>query len=127
METMMSLEQQLEALEHDALYGLERATTARELDEWRLHFIAGKGRLAGLIAQLGNLPAEERRAAGHAPNRLQALLWSRFREQQSRLLGTQDEQAPEVDETVPSDENWPLYAWFLGPKAEHAELWQELL
>lgn len=127
METTTSLRQQLEDLERDALYGLERATSARELDAWRLQFIAGKGRLAGLIAQIGTLPAEERPGAGEAANRLKAILWSRFRERQSSLPGIRDGQSPEVAAPAPGAEHWPLYAWFLGPKAEHAELWQELL
>ncbi len=94
METTTSLRQQLEDLERDALYGLERATSARELDAWRLQFIAGKGRLAGLIAQIGTLPAEERPGAGEAANRLKAILWSRFRERQSSLPGIRDGQSP---------------------------------
>lgn len=99
--------------------------------------------MSTLLKQVGAAAEQDRPTLGKAANDAKAFLWSAFRDKQRRLdPGRRGEHtadaAPEptgesIDGSPPlptggsTDGLPPLHAWFLGPKAEHADLWQELL
>ncbi len=65
----MVLAEDLDELRRSALAALEAVGSERELEEWRVRYLARRGELARAMSRLGELPAEERRAAGQAANR----------------------------------------------------------
>jgi phenylalanyl-tRNA synthetase alpha chain len=65
------------------------AADVRALDDVRVRFLGKKGSLTGLLKQLGQLPAEERREAGQAVNRCKQALETAIAERQERLAAEQ--------------------------------------
>lgn len=59
---------QLDTLEADALAGLEGVQHTAALETWRVAHLGRSSRLAGLLSELGRLPAEERPLAGQRGN-----------------------------------------------------------
>jgi len=80
------------------------AADVRALDDVRVRFLGKKGSLTGLLKQLGQLPAEERREAGQAVNRCKQALESAIAERQETLAVEQLNaklSAEQIDITLP--------------------------
>ena len=94
----------LEEILTDALARVAGADTVRGLDEVRVAFLGKKGRLTEQLKNLGKLPADERRVAGQAVNRVKQELESAI-DQRGRELaqGALDARlaAETVDVTLP--------------------------
>ena len=65
---------QLKALEQEALATLAAALDAASLEEWRVAVLGRKGTLTHALRGLGQLPRDERPAAGAEANRVKARL-----------------------------------------------------
>ena len=65
---------ELERIEAEARAQLAAATSAEAVEAWRLDFLGKKGALTVALRSLGQLPAEERPAAGQRANQLRAAL-----------------------------------------------------
>ena len=74
-----------EGLLEQALDLVGRAADERSLDAVRVRFLGKKGELTGLLKQLGQLPPEDRRAAGAAVNRCKETLESALTERRDDL------------------------------------------
>ena len=66
---MSDIVKKLENVSQEALRALEGAAGAAALEKARVEFLGAKGRLTELTRSLGNLPKEERPAAGQAANK----------------------------------------------------------
>ena len=66
----------LDEIKTVALNELEGTNTLPEIEEWRIRYLGKKGALTQVLRSLGALPAEERRSAGAAANRVKGLLES---------------------------------------------------
>ena len=73
----------ISSLKKEALTQLSATSGVAELEQWRVDFLGRKGRLTGILRNLGSLDASERRAAGAAANRLKGELESAFEERMS--------------------------------------------
>jgi phenylalanyl-tRNA synthetase alpha chain len=76
--------EELKALEAEALQALEQVGEGT-LDEWRLGYLGRKGKLTLLLRQIGQLPADERPAAGQESNRVKNSLEGAFAARNSVL------------------------------------------
>jgi len=64
----------IDALRETALAAIAEASSLRELDQQRVTFLGKKGEVTQQLKQLGNMPAEQRRAAGQQVNALKQQL-----------------------------------------------------
>ena len=80
--TTTASEQSIADLKNEALAALEQASSADDLEKWRVEFTGRKGRLTGVLRGLGALSPEERRAVGAAANQLKNELEEAFSQKQ---------------------------------------------
>ncbi len=97
----MSLAEDLDALQARALNALDEVSTPSDLEDWRVTFLARKGELAGLIAQLGAIPADQRRDAGQAVNRVKESLQTAYEQRNEALAMSRTESGAVQDVTLP--------------------------
>jgi phenylalanyl-tRNA synthetase alpha chain len=76
---------QLNALQSEALAGLEAASDAAALEAWRVRYLGRKGALADAMQVLGSLPREERPAYGQAANAVKTALETAYAEREQAL------------------------------------------
>jgi len=74
-----------EGLLDEALREVAAADQSRTLDSVRVRFLGKKGALTGLLKQLGQLPAEQRRSAGQAVNQAKQALEQAIAEREAFL------------------------------------------
>ena len=100
-----SLVDRLRALQEQALQALATASSAEDLEGWRVKFLGRRqGLLPKLLEHLRSIPAEERRAAGAQGNEARQALESAFsgRRESLEKHGTQQRlDAEAVDVTLP--------------------------
>lgn len=75
----------LETLKHEALAAIEAAEQPAALEEVRVSYLGKKGRITGLLKNLGTLPAEERPAAGALINEVKQQVQARLNEARAVL------------------------------------------
>ena len=95
--------EELRALEAQALQELE-TLTEETLEGWRLEYLGRKGKLTLLLRSIGQLPPEERPAAGQESNRVQKALAAAYEQRAEALQGLALEKTMErerVDVTLP--------------------------
>ena len=63
------MKEKIQELRNSGLTKLEKLVTTDQLSDWHRDFLGRKGELTLLLKQLGELPAEERPAAGKEVNR----------------------------------------------------------
>src|SRR6266496_4619906 len=96
--------QQLQQLQQDAQTALTQATTTEATREWYSEYLSRKGRLTGILRNLGNLSAEERPLVGRVANEIKALLENALQERQTAIAQAELEairRAESVDVTLP--------------------------
>lgn len=76
-------EESITSLKDEALAGLAAASGAEALEQWRVEFLGRKGRLTGVLRNLGSLDESARRSAGAAANRLKGELEAAFDERRT--------------------------------------------
>ena len=98
--TQSAVHDSISALKEEALKQLAAASGTADLEQWRVEFLGRKGRLTGILRNLGSLEAAERRSAGAAANTLKGELESAFdaRTTEGKLS---DAPAGAIDVTLP--------------------------
>ena len=84
----------LEQLRERALTELERIESEADLEEWRVTYLGRSGRVTQALRGIGQLPPEDRPAAGQMANRVRAELEEAFEQQKTTL------QARHLNETL---------------------------
>ena len=79
------MKEKIQELRNSGLAKLEKLVTTDQLSDWHRDFLGRKGELTLLLKQLGELPAEERPAAGKEVNRLKLELQEAFDTNQDRV------------------------------------------
>ncbi len=95
---------QLEQLQQDAQTALTQTTTTKAIKEWYSEYLSRKGRLTGILRNLGNLSAEERPLVGKVANEVKAALEHALQEHQTAIAQAELEsirRAESVDVTLP--------------------------
>lgn len=95
----------LESLRSRALHELDHALDESALEQWRNAYLGRNGALAQHLRSLGQLPANQRPAAGQAANAVKDALESAFSERESSLqalLMDSRFEAERIDVTLPA-------------------------
>jgi phenylalanyl-tRNA synthetase alpha chain len=75
----------LEKLVQEAVTAIEAAADLQQLDQVRVHYLGRKGLMTAQLKALGQLPADERAAAGQAVNKAKTKIQSRLEERHEDL------------------------------------------
>ena len=105
----------VEHVRDDALAALARTESPEDLEAWRIAFLGRRGHLTGLLRAVGELPPDQRRAAGEAANRAKSDLESALAERELALAvgdGLNAAQDGAIDVTLPG---WPAPVGGLHP------------
>jgi len=79
------MSENLQQIEQDALEQLESITELEALAEWRSAILGNKGKIRGLLSQIGSLPPEERKDFGQGVNQMKNRLTVAFESCQSSI------------------------------------------
>lgn len=96
--------QTLEEIQRQAESTIRAATDLKALDDCRVHYLGKKGQLTEYLKTLGQLPAEERPAAGQKINAVKVILQSLIEERDTELQAQSIQQqlsAEALDITLP--------------------------
>jgi phenylalanyl-tRNA synthetase alpha chain len=90
----------VEELKTAAIIALDSSESAEQLEAWRVGFLGRKGRLTGLLRELGSLDIDQRKVVGAAANSLRDDLEALYKE---RSIQSKSSQAPvgSIDITLP--------------------------
>jgi phenylalanyl-tRNA synthetase alpha chain len=90
----------VEELKTAAIIALDSSESAEQLEAWRVGFLGRKGRLTGLLRELGSLDIDQRKVVGAAANSLRSDLEALYKE---RSIQAKSSQAPvgSIDITLP--------------------------
>lgn len=78
---------QLDTMERESLGALAAAGDAAALEQWRIAWLGGKGRLKATMEQLKSVPKDQKPAVGKRLNELKGALEAAFQERQGALGG----------------------------------------
>lgn len=87
-------------LEREGLAQLAGISDAEALEQWRLAFLGGSGRVKQVMDGLRNVPKEQKPAVGKRANEVKTALESAFKDRQSGL-GPAKPAGPSIDLTEP--------------------------
>ena len=86
---------------------LESVSTSDELEQLRIEFLGKKGRMAGLMAELKNVPNEEKRAFGQAINEAKQYIEQSLHQKLEELIRGEEQRqidsAEAYDTTLPTE------------------------
>lgn len=101
--TLSATEESISSLKSEALERLAAASDQATLEQWRVEFTGRKGRLTGILRNLGSLAPEERRAAGAAANQLKNELETAYETHLANVKRSQASSGPvdAIDVTLP--------------------------
>lgn len=101
---MSDLLTQLDSLQEEATTALSATTSSTDTEAWHNEYLSRKGKLTGLLRSLGQLPAEERPAAGQKANVVKNALETALQEHQEAIRQAEMESAlseDTIDVTLP--------------------------
>jgi phenylalanyl-tRNA synthetase alpha chain len=101
----LDLIRQLRDLESEGTAAVASATEADEIERLRIELLGRKGRLTGVLRQLGSLTTEERPAVGAEANRVKEVLGSLLDRKADSFAETASP-GPSVDLSLPGREWW---------------------
>src|ERR1700730_10975389 len=96
--------QQLEQLQRDAEAALAQANSSEAIRAWHSEYLGRKGRLTGILRNLGNLSGEERPIVGKVANEVKTALEQALQERQAAIEQAEmmaARSATTVDVTLP--------------------------
>ncbi len=111
---------QIEKLKQQLLTDLGPVSTVRELEEFRVKYLARKGKIAELFDSLKELSSEEKPGVGKALNDLRAFAQLKFDEKRKILEPAQNREVSQIDLTLPGRER-PI-----GSKHLITQTWEEI-
>ncbi len=85
----------------EALAALKDIHEAAGLEEFRIKYLGRKGKITGMLSQIGKLAAEQRKKGGQAANKVKKEVTAAFEELKSKLPATKQTAKSMVDVTLP--------------------------
>lgn len=102
---MVSLLDDIQALQDRAAEELTAAEDPDALEQWRITYLGSKGAVRAVMQRLKEVPKEEKPAVGQACNRLKQELQAAFDRRKSELGAPAGKtERPKVDVTLPGDQ-----------------------
>lgn len=94
--------EQFEKIGTEALAALKEISDLAALEDFRIKYLARKGRIIQMLSQLGQLPAEQKPQAGQVANRIKKEVSEAFEQRKNALLQSQQKKSHElIDVTLP--------------------------
>jgi phenylalanyl-tRNA synthetase alpha chain len=91
----------IENLRQEALEALQAASSLDQLSDWRVKYLGRKGALTQLLRGVGQLPAEQRPAAGQAANEVKESLAESYEARREEVSQAAAGPAGALDVTLP--------------------------
>ena len=85
----------------EALEALKDIHEAAGLEEFRIKYLGRKGKITGMLSQIGKLAAEHRKKGGQAANKVKKEVTAAFEDLKSKLSQPKQTAKPTVDVTLP--------------------------
>ncbi len=95
---------EFEKIASEALETLKGVANRDQLEEFRIAFLGGKGKITGMLRGIGKLPAEQRREGGQLANKIKTEVTAVYDALKDKLAGVSAGVAPLVDVTLPARE-----------------------
>jgi phenylalanyl-tRNA synthetase alpha chain len=93
--------EQFEKIGKDALAELEKVTDLKQLEDFRIQYLARKGQIIQMLSQIGSLPAEQKPQGGQIANRIKKEVTEAFEQRKKGLLQSQEKTRELIDVTLP--------------------------
>lgn len=110
----------IEQVKQHALSDILEIKSLSELEEFRLEYLARKGKIAELFDEMRTLSPEEKPAIGKALNELRAIAQQKFDEKKQLLEQSAARPKPRIDLTLPGRPRW------IGSKHPITQTWEEI-
>lgn len=111
---------QIEQLKQQLLVEIGDVNTPKQLEDFRVRYLARKGRIADLFDGMRNVPPDQRPAVGKALNELRSLAQSKFDEKKTLLEQSEKQTEARLDLTLPGRQRW------VGSKHPITRAWEEI-
>ena len=95
---------EFEKIASEALDTLKGVTDSDQLEQFRIAFFGGKGKITGMLRGIGKLPAEQRREGGQLANKIKTEVTAVYEALKEKLAGAGVSVAPLADVTLPAAE-----------------------
>jgi phenylalanyl-tRNA synthetase alpha chain len=96
--------EQFEQIGLEALDQLKAVTNPAQLEEFRVKYLGRKGKVTGMLSQIGKLPPEQKRDGGQLANKIKKEVTSAFEQIKENLGSAQISVGPLCDVTLPAKE-----------------------
>ncbi len=96
--------EQFEQIGLEALDQLKAVTNPAQLEEFRVKYLGRKGKVTGMLSQIGQLPPEQKRDGGQLANKIKKEVTSAFDRIKANLGSAQISVGPLCDVTLPAKE-----------------------
>ena len=93
--------EQFEKIGEDALSKLKKVNDLSALEEFRIKYIGRKGRLSRMLSRIGQLPPEQKAAAGQLANKIKKEVTGAFEQLKKQLSQSQQKAGELFDVTLP--------------------------
>jgi phenylalanyl-tRNA synthetase alpha chain len=111
---------QIEQLKEQILAEILGVKTLQQLEDFRVKYLARKGKIAELFDGMRSLPPEQRPAVGKALNELRSLAQSKLDEEKALLEQSDKRVEAHLDLTLPGRQRW------VGSKHPITQAWEEI-
>jgi len=96
-----SMLEQFEKIGKDALAELQKVADLKQLEEFRIKYLARKGQITDMLSQIGKLSREQKPQAGQIANKIKKEVSEAFEQRKNSLLQSQEKTGELIDVTLP--------------------------
>jgi len=93
--------EQFEKIGKDALADLQKVTDLKQLEDFRIKYLARKGEITQMLSEIGKFPPEEKPQAGQIANKIKKEVTEAFEQRKETLLQSQEQTRELIDVTLP--------------------------
>ena len=93
--------EQFEKIGEEALSELKKVNDSSALENFRIKYIGRKGRITRMLSRIGQLPPEQKPAAGQLANKIKKEVTTAFEQLKKQLLQSQQKAGELFDVTLP--------------------------
>ncbi len=93
--------EQFEKIGKDALIELQKVTDLKQLEDFRIKYLARKGEITQMLSRIGRFPPEQKPQAGQLANRIKKEVTETFEQRKETLLQSQEQTRELTDITLP--------------------------
>lgn len=95
--------EKFEQIGKEAKNALKGIKDAAQLEDFRQQYLAKKGKVTRILSQIADVPAEQRKLAGQAANKIKKEVTAAFEQLKAKLSGRQKQTRQIIDVTEPGE------------------------